>query len=248
MELLISFIVRSYLWGHPLISLAAIILGIVIICLKSRQQRFLGVRAAFIGTALLLSSGTYFIQRAVPAGTYARISTGVSLISTIAIIVSIIFLFIYAQNSYGTRAILAVLIIKIVSVPLISIITKAIYTNSDSRSLQRSSYISKIPPSLISIAMAVIVFVVFFKNRDKDPVLPKLWIFFLLELIETGLIFLMDLVGSINPPQFYNESDPFQLLSMGTDLASYVLLLVSVIYIIVRIKKAYSEDYVQEED
>ena len=242
-------ILYLFYFGRPIIILAGLILGIVIICTKDKITKLLGVSITIGAVSSILNSvydvGLRFISlETVMVFGYVR--TFATIIFGFA---SGIFLYLYAKKRYGTKLITGIILIiggNTIST-VFTVIFSKLFTVSDFENPSQFSYLTSIITLVPSLAITIVWFIIFFKNRHKENELKLLWIDKAIRVVSAAIslgsnICLFIAVGGTTSFAEINDIQvKDQLFQLNASLIFCILYLLMNIYIVVKGRKA-SED------
>ena len=172
-------------YGYPVLCVACIVMGILILIRKDNITKILGIWLVTSGVGSVFS----LILQAVNSATDGEASSWLSGIdNAVAAVVSfavIITFYLYAKYSYGVRGLVALIIIKLSAIPaniLFAAISNAVSDNGFETGYRMSCFRFAFI-LLFDIAVYVIIFLAHFKNRGKESHLPKMYLVPLLSII-----------------------------------------------------------------
>ena len=244
MVLLATFLIYIYYFGIPAIVLADLIIAIMIICTKDRPTKLLGIWM-IVGSIHALLASVYGIMIHFSEPEFAsRVSGFISIVSIVFGTLSSILFVLYVTKKYGMKLYQGIILIlgsDAIGILIRLILIKALNSKDFASGLQYAYFINIIS-SLPSIAVAVIWFVIFFKNRHKEKELKLLWLIPLNSLIGIAFNFIVNLYTYFSAAQDAASSykDHTYLLMVEAIAATIIALLLK-IYVLVKGRKA-SED------
>lgn len=160
--------------------LSAVILGSVLIAKFKKRYAFYGsgmILSGLYSSALLMLR---FINPLLHLSLERMVVT--SVISSLLIVIAAILFFLHARNNYGSKGLLVIIPVLILSKIPIYILTN--YINAETL---RNGYVTASLISLLNglgiIAVLIYTALIYRKNRDKETGAPKLWIFMLIAAI-----------------------------------------------------------------
>lgn len=226
MSLLETLLYYAHFFIHPALLVVSLIIGIIILGLKEKVTKFLGMwitcEAVFgileaVFTQVMRYGGA---EKATHSAIYFRVAE-IAFLAAAALA-----LFLYARSRYGTRNIVGVLIVVaqvILTLLLPYIYTEILKPRNFSEPMQFSlllTCINLIPRLIVSILLLS----VYFRNRRKEEDLKLLWTNHLIALIFLGLQLVMYLIAVVNVADHYKAMDNF--VAMGTLILSAVSMFV----------------------
>ena len=245
MDLFYSMLIYLYYFGRPVVLLAGLILSIIIICTKDRMTKLLGIWLIVSDIGGLLGSVYVlmirFISRTEIAG---RLSTFNTMVTAFLGIVGAVIFALYAIKKYGFKLYWAIIMIagsSSIGVLLRLVLSKAL-TIKDFTSAVQYNYILAVITAIPSLVVAVIWFIVFFKNKYKEKELKLLWLMPLYTLASYALNFIVNLYSFIYAAKDASLAQEQQMIVLLSEsVVSMVISLLFNIYILVKGRKA-SED------
>ena len=160
--------------------LSAVILGSVLIA-KFKK------RYAFYGSGMILSglySFTLLMLRFINPLLHLSLERMVvtSVISSLLIVIAVILFFLHARNNYGSKGLIVIIPVLILSKIPVYILTNYINGQTTRKGFETASLISLLN-GLGIIAVLIYTALIYRKNRDKETGAPKFWIFMLIAAI-----------------------------------------------------------------
>ena len=186
-----------YLYEYTpfIVGTAVIVLGILITVNRNTYCRALGISSILSGLQSILSACPRILLESGMGEMYGNISWVFNLSVMITGISSTIFLCLFFHRRYGKKFIYIPILLLGVGGSLINSIV-AVLLGRTLGGGQTSAYwismVNTIDSFVISTATAVIIIIIFFRNRGGEKVIPKAWLVRLITLIiyaiETALV------------------------------------------------------------
>lgn len=207
---LYNFFARVNIYLPLIVAVALIVIGIIIIAFRVKQTQFLGLYVLIPAAASLLYNISYIGMRYFSdSDKYAKLLTPSSAVSFIGALAGTFFLCLFIHKKYGNKFIYIPLMLTPVIVIAATNITIAVLNRTLSQSItsgMRIIYMHSMSSVILGfvggIVTTVFVVLAFYRNKDKETVIPKAW---LVSLIET-------ICGA-----FYTF---FQIFNYGVEVAS----------------------------
>jgi len=179
MSFLARFMYLLYTYGMPILCSITLLIGMIIVYRKDYLTRILGIWAIAHGLGGVLSGVFTLIKSHLSVTNYPTINTSVTILQMLLAIITVLALFLYAKFRYNAKGLIAVILIELISIPLFAIISKKFLTSDylEFETLYRVTYAFNIFKSLVNIAAWLIILYPFYKNKDRERNLPKLWIY-----------------------------------------------------------------------
>ncbi|SCW42556.1 hypothetical protein SAMN02910456_01038 [Ruminococcaceae bacterium YRB3002] len=209
-----------------LLWLSEAVLGAVSIPLRGKYAWEIGVFLLLSGLAGLLSNSSVFLAMIMPVDLYSKTVTILGMVLTFAGFAAVIPLGVYAWRRYRSRLALVIVCVLPVVRTVVSFslrLTVGMHMkllNSPFNDLLAAMGLSgdhyveygilfvECIASLFSVAMWAILFIVYRRNVNKEPVLPFLWLFFVIEAVICVIVPLTRFVGTV----WWNTGDAVMFL------------------------------------
>ena len=170
-----NFVIRIL----PLIAgLGLLVTGIMIAAGKKKSVKVLGIGYIISSVSVIMNACTVFLVRMLPIRVYSNFSVGLTLLSFLCGIGSLVCICIFIHKNYGKKLIyipvLAVSIGGTVITRIVSILLAKGLGSRDhylwiSMTLQINSFVT-------DAAVALIIIIVFYMNRKNEDLIPKTWL------------------------------------------------------------------------
>ena len=238
-----------YMFGRPIIMVAGLILGIVIICTKEKITKLFGASITISSFSGILNAGYELGYRFVTTETVAAFAY----VKTIAMIVigfaSGVFLYLYAKKRYGTKLITGLILIigGNVTSTVINVIFAKIFSVVDFENPSQYSYLLTAVTNILMIGFPIVWLIIFFKNRHKENELRFLWLERVLPVVSmifnlgSSLYMFFALNSTSSSSGLYTAQRSNDVVMINSSLIFSILYLVMFIYVVVKGRKA-SED------
>ena len=98
---------------------------------------------------------------------------------------TIVLLFMYPKIRYKAKGLIAIVIIRLAVNPaiiLLNELSNRLFIKLSNSALP-TYYLTTVVSALASIAVSIIIFLAYFKNKEKEEYISKMWIFHLLSVI-----------------------------------------------------------------
>lgn len=191
----ITFYINQFML--PILAIACVVMGIIIICTKEKAVKLLGAYILadslagifnYIYLALARNSGDVFLSSS------AQMKNIIVLILSWCVFTV---LFMFVKFRYNTRVYyLYIMIGLFVFFSFLAIAAGFIWNRFFSPEYTRQySYLYSILTIMKSLAVSTVFLIIFMKNRFKEPDLKILWVFQLLAIIVPVVYILVNLTG-----------------------------------------------------
>lgn len=244
MDLYSVIFIYTYYYVRPMILLASLIISIIIICTKDRMTKLLGIWMTINAINGMLGALYNLMARYSGVQFTARLSVFNAIVTIVLGTVGSVIFVIYATKKYGLKLYLGIILIvgnSAISVLLRVILNKLLQIKDFTDAVQFSSFISVIT-ALPSLAVAIIWFIIFFKNRHKEKELTLLWIITLNSLINLSSIFVLNIYSYVYAAHDAVSAQENQMTVLLCEaVIGMVISLLINIYVLVKGRKA-SED------
>lgn len=245
MELTTAILVYLYYFGRPLLILAGIVVGIVIICKKDSITKLLGIWIVASSLSNLLVGLYDILSRYGGLEFISRLTMFRNVVTIVLNLTAGILLFLYAQKRYGINIVVGIILIlgsNLLST-LLTLIFSRIWTPDDFSHPAQYSYLLSLTSMIPSFIFVAIWFYIFFKNRHKEKELKHLWLNNLLSLFQGvyNVAFYLILFISANVDGKNNNND-ITALTMLVFIVGTVLSFLMKIYILVKGRKESEDD------
>ena len=245
MDLLSEFLIYTYYYGRPVVILAALVLSIVIICTKDRLTKLIGIWMTVSAINAMLGAVYNLMIRYTSMEIIARLSVFNSVVTIVLGTVSSVVFVIYATKKYGLKLYLGIILIAGSSV--IGVLLRVIFSNllkiKDFDDAIRFGSFTDIIVMIPSLAVAVIWFIIFFRNRHKEKELKLLWLITLNSLVAIVFNFALDLYVYFAAVQdsVSAQQNQMTISLIESAIGMFVPLLFN-IYVLVKGRKASEDD------
>ena len=157
--------------------LATLVFGFIIAFNKVRSTRTLGLNFIFVSVNALISSILHVTMHIMSEVDLSRSTLPLNITLSICSLAATLFLCMFFHKNYGKKLYLPIFLIAILGWLADRIVTVVIAKQMD------PSKPDILWVNLISVAVAVVMIIVFAKNRDKEKVIPRAWLIRLIVLI-----------------------------------------------------------------
>lgn len=186
--MLFQYVLLYYV--RPAIYLAIAVFGFIILFSKTKSTRILGLSFVLTSFANLLECGSIFVARFAGANAFAGFASASSIIQMVITIAAPLCMCIFIHRNYGKKLIYIPLLI----LPVLNIVARIII-NEAFNNLGMSgkdlamwlSTVNVINSFVIGAAVAIILIIVFYKNRKTEKIIPLAWIFEIINLAGNAL-------------------------------------------------------------
>lgn len=156
-----------------------LVIGIIITAKRVKSTKILGVSYIISAVSAGMSQTYTLIMRFVGIETAARLSTAVSVMSLVCNLACTLCLCIFLHKNYGKKLIYIPLMLLSVIGPFANVILGNLFNKSEISGLTagyRMTLITIINGFITGTVSAIIVIVIFYSNRNKEKVIPHMWI------------------------------------------------------------------------
>ncbi len=171
---------------RPAIYLAIAVFGFIILFGKTKSTRILGLSFVLTSFASLLECASTLIVRFSGADTYFNFVSASSTIQVVITIAAPLCMCIFIHKNYGRKLIYIPLLI----LPVLNIVARiAINEAFNSAGMSGNDFfrwtntVNVISSFVIGAAVAIILIIVFHKNRKMEKIIPLAWIFEIVNLV-----------------------------------------------------------------
>ncbi len=229
------------LFGKPILAVLTLIFGILIICNSDKITKFLGIffTANSIGTIV---TSIFTLLTMIPGITLGPVPSTVLPFVTIPVsAVVMLSMFLYAKYRYGTKMYLLYIMAGIIAggAAMVAILTPLISNLVSVEEGIRVSYISSVLSILNSMAVTVMLLLIYFKDRKKEDKLKIFWVYHLITLIFGIYSLVINLIAAIAISSF-SQIDLRTMLELfmliGSELAMFVMPVFAV-YVFVKCRR-----------
>ena len=220
-----NFVIRIL----PLIAgLGLLITGIVITAGKKKSVKVLGIGYIISSLSVIMSSCSVFLVRMLPIRIYSNFSAGLTLVSFLCGIGSLVCICIFIHKNYGKKLIyIPVLAVYIggyiINRIVLVLLSKVIVERNFAMWL---SMVQSIDAFVIGAAVSLIIIIVFYKNRNNENVIPKMWLFETVALVigaSETLVRVIYYLSIINNHRIASSYDNVISLIMGISALAAVI-------------------------
>ena len=158
-------------------SCALLVMGILVTVNKEKQTKILGIGFIISGVASVLSSLFTTFRYLMGAIIYSKLSIGLNLVSMVVSIATMFCICWYIHKTYGKKYIY-IPVFAIMAVNRIASTAVAFCLNKTGNGMVMAYWISlvnNINGFITETAIAVILFLAFYQNRDKEKIIPDTW-------------------------------------------------------------------------
>ena len=183
-ELTILFTLLFF-FGEYVATVFAIVVGIIIIVRKESTTGLLGIWCLLSGISELISALYNTALRFLPMETISKLASVKSIIQGLLAMATIVLLFMYPKIRYKAKGLIAIVIIRLAVNPaiiLLNELSNRLFIKLSNSALP-TYYLTTVVSALTSIAVSIIIFLAYFKNKEKEEYISKMWIFHLLSVI-----------------------------------------------------------------
>jgi len=239
-------LVRSFLFF--LFAVAIFLFGIIILAKKGKDRRFIGLwllAEAFIMGLSMIPTVMGILH--IPVGLFATVMTVNNYVSAALSVLSVILLFLHAKTCYGSKGLIAVLLLALGAYIVPGALTFLIRrTGIGEAEFVRLNYVSRVITDAFIIVCCIIIMVAFIRGRYKDPYSNKLFIIPLFMLIANVLRFGINCIVAGYSNMNYLYSPGVNLVTIFADVVGLVFTLVSGIIVLAQRKKKIVQPQVVE--
>ena len=233
---------------------ALLVFGVLITVNKEKQTKILGIGFIIAGVAAIMSSLFTTFRYLFGVAVYAKLATAQSYASILISIATTFCLCWYIHRTYGKKYIY-IPVYSIMVVNRIASVIVALCLNKTGKGAVMAYWISlvtNINGFVTGTVIAVIFFLAFYRNRDKEKIIPDTWkiriVSYAFSFLEEGFYICAYLVLiKVAKDHKYNPGGIIGLV-MGNGRDYFVLMLIELmdalvnlifpIYVFVRLKKA----------
>ena len=231
-----------------IIELASLIIGCIIVSGKIRSVKILGVGFIVSGIFGSFSQAAFlarFIVRTPDAITF--LNNAELVMSVIASLFGTLCICLFVHKNYGCKWIYFPLFAQPVVSAFSRVVSAAVLSRAGSEMLVAGTGLSTSVTGLVTGSVsAVILIIVFFKNRKVEKIIPHAWIFRLVSylwgivLTIAGIAFYAYCLsgGSDSEMIYFNLLERFTLFQFTHSVISYIVSLAMPVYILVMAKRA----------
>ena len=181
---LYNIFAKVYIFLPLAVAVALIVIGIIIIACRVKLTQFLGLYVLIPAAASLLYNISYIGMRYFgDSEKYAKLITPSSAVSSIGTLAGTFFLCLFIHKKYGNKFIYIPLMLTPVIVTAATSITIGVLNRTLSQSItsgMRIIYWQSMSSVILSfvggIVSTVFVVLAFYRNKDKETVIPKAWL------------------------------------------------------------------------
>ena len=236
---LINLVTLLIFFGGYVAAVFAIVVGIITIVRKEATTGFLGIWCLLTGIGLLISSSYTTAVRFLSQETISKFATLNGIIQILLSAAIVVFVFMYPKIRYNAKGLIAIIIIRIAVNPVNAFLNNlsAKFFFKGSSSALPAYYLTTVVSAIAALAVSIIIFLAFFKNRDKEEFIPKMWVFHLLTVIFEVVVLIISIyvtIISINDNRLvYRMIDDATLIETFVIMLSEFVIPASGIYIII---------------
>ena len=156
-----------------------LIAGILILIFKNRDTKFLGFWLLFEGLSHILTTPTHilFMHRSWLDHQAGDIGTVLTVVKVLLSFVSVLFFLLYPYVHYRSKAVFPVAVLKCIQIVIVLFASDLLYSEHFHPPLyDYLSVIDQIAAEMyIMVAISLITFLAFFKHREEEKILKKIY-------------------------------------------------------------------------
>ena len=242
-------------------SCALLVMGVLVTVNKEKQTKILGIGFIIAGVFAMISSAFTTFRSMWGVAVYAKLSTAQSYASILISIATTFCLCWYIHQTYGKKYIY-VPVYSIMVVNRIASVIVALCLNKTGKGAVMAYWISlvnNINGLVTGTVIAVIFFLAFYQNRDKEKIIPDTWkiriVLYAFSLLKGAFYISAYLVMlKVLKDHTYNPGGIFGFLIGGKaditllfiELTGALVDLVFPIYVFVRLKKVEAQKIAEQ--
>lgn len=237
MELTTLLFFYTYYYVRPAVILACLILGIIILCTKDRTTRLLGIWIIIGEISNLVSAlSMTFIRYMESVSFCAKFVSVINIATSVMSLASAVVFFLYANRRYGTKIYTGIILIaaRASGFFLLRFLFSKMFRIDTFAEPSRYGYIMNILSLLPGLAVATVWFIIFLKNRYKEPELKLLWLITLSMVIFAAADLVLNLCCCISA----SVSDSVYTIQMLDAIVEVIVSLLLYVYILVAGRKS----------
>jgi len=179
-EFMMFFQEILFYFVRPVIYLAITVFGFIILFSKTKSTRILGLSFVLTSFANLLECASIFVGRLCSQAVYMNYVNVERILQMVIMIAAPLCMCIFIHKNYGRKFIYIPLLI----LPVLNNVARIAIDNAfNSFGMPVNDFVmwtntvNAINGFVIGAVSSVILIIVFYKNRKKEPVIPLTWIF-----------------------------------------------------------------------
>ena len=229
-----------YMYGPVVLNAALLVLGIVILFMKDKDAKVLGLAFIVSALAVILSiSYNPILARSSLAQNKNSIVI-LSYIGTFIPILAMVLFMLYAKAKYDAKGAVTVLCIMIADIPVNYIfnkhrlsVAKGLSGFEAERKLSQYDFARGVVAAIIFVAAFLFIFDVYKKNKDSEDLIPHIYLLPLLALLCHLVIGILYGVGIAKAETSYANSD-ITMYAMFALFVKYVIFVIFAGYVVKR--------------
>ena len=241
---------------------ALLVMGVLITVNKEKQTKILGIEFILSGAASAISGLFTTFRYLMGAAIYAKLSIGLNLVSMLVNIATMFCICWYIHKTYGKKYIY-IPIFAIMAVNRIASTVVSVCLNKTGNGMLTAYWISlttSINGFVSGTAIAVILILAFYQNRDKEKIIPDTWkiriAVYAVSLLKTGYyVFAYVLMLKVVKDHSFDPGGLINFLYgngeaivMLIDLIAAFAALIFPVYVFIRLKKAKAQKTAEPEE
>ena len=241
---------------------ALLVMGVLITVNKEKQTKILGIGSIISGVASVISSLFTTFRAMMSVRVFAKLSVGTNLVSMLVNIATMFCICWYIHKTYGKKYIY-IPIFAIMAVNRIASTVVSVCLNKTGNGMLTAYWISlttSINGFVSGTAIAVILILAFYQNRDKEKIIPDAWkiriAVYAVSLLKTGYyVFAYVLMLKVVKDHSFDPGGLINFLYgngeaivMLIDLIAAFAALIFPVYVFIRLKKAKAQKTAEPEE
>ncbi len=225
MEKIAQFLYALYFYGSPVVNTISLILGVIIVYKKDTLTKLLGLWIVSGGLNYFIGSIIPLAATRVSPQAYNNLSMASSILQAMLSLAALASVFLYAKFRYKAKGFIPLILIQLLSIPLLLLVSLLgnKYLVKDFASLYNFSLIRTILSSVISIVLLAIIMMAYYKHRDKEPDIPKMWYVLCFQIGFTACCIILYIVLIIIGHEIFK----------GRDIVDFIELILNLLWIFV---------------
>ena len=229
-----------YMYGPIVLNAALLVLGIVILFMKDKDAKVLGL--AFIVSALAVILSINY-NPILARSSHAQNKNSIvilSYIGTFIPILAMVLFMLYAKAKYDAKGAVTVLCIMIADIPVNYIfnkhrlsVAKGLSGFEAERKLSQYDFARGVVAAIIFVAAFLFIFDVYKKNKDSEDLIPHIYLLPLLALLCHLVIGILYGVGIAKAETSYVNSN-ITMYAMFALIVKYVIFVIFAGYVVKR--------------
>ena len=229
-----------YMYGPVVLNAALLVLGMVILFMKDKDTKVLGLAFIVSALAVILSiSYNPILARSSLAQNKNSIVI-LSYIGTFIPILAMVLFMLYAKAKYDAKGAVTVLCIMIADIPVNYIfnkhrlsVAKGLRGFEAERKLSQYDFARGVVAAIIFVATFLFIFDVYKKNKDSEDLIPHIYLLPLLALLCHLVIGILYGVGIAKAETSYVNSN-ITMYAMFALIVKYVIFVIFAGYVVKR--------------